>query len=159
MPEDEAANLLNGLDIVHIHGQLGRLPWQKQNLSGGVMCPYEPSQDVERIKWAAKCLRIQHEEHEQTTVAGDTAKTLIRKGQIIFFIGFGFSDDNMRKLGFESGQVCSDPDRIFRGTCLGWTVQEKKRFNRRYQGISLDNETHGAIEFLRNSDLFSTIWT
>lgn len=155
LSEEGAKAVLSDLQIVHIHGQMGRLPWQDSSVSDVVNGYEKKPEGTDHISKVSNCLRIIHEEHDQTTAAGKTANSLIREAEAVFFLGFGYSSENMQKLGFYSGENLKSNKNIgLVGSAMGWTSQEIEDFQRRYPGISLGHSAHGAIEFLRHSQLF-----
>lgn len=151
----EASMVMDDLQIVHIHGQMGRLPWQDSSVSEVVNGYEKKPEGLEHIAKVSTCLRIIHEAHEQTTVAGETACSLIEEAEAVFFLGFGFSRENMEKIGFRSGADQKRGKNIaIEGSAMGWTPTEIEDFKRRYPGFSLGHPIHGSIEYLRNSQLF-----
>lgn len=109
--EEAVADKVKKLPIVHLHGQLGPLPWQ--NSSGSR--EYAPSEKIEDLAISAKGIRVIHEDVDvKTDQSFRHAHELIAIAQRVIFLGFGYHKTNLDRIldAFHSKQsVC--------GTCYG----------------------------------------
>lgn len=118
--DKEVADKLNGLRLIHVHGSLGRLPWQLDTESGIV-----PYGSVAHAVQASESLKILHETTDDTPEF-EKARDLIKHAERVWFLGFGFHDVNLKRLRMDGG--CS-PD-VFGGTLMGLSYLQIKRAKR-----------------------------
>jgi hypothetical protein len=90
---------------------------------------------------ACKSIKVVHEaEIKQSEFVA--ARQWITTAECVLFIGFGYLDANMRKLGFESRRPILD-NSIVVGTHKGFKVPAWKRVCNKYY-FSREAKTHGA---------------
>ena len=98
--EPEIAKAAKSMEIVHVHGQLGYLPWQNKHvdtevpfgrLGGG---NYEIFRAVEHIK-------IIHEASESDSEF-ERARELLSQAERVYIIGFGYDETNLKRLGLNN---------------------------------------------------------
>lgn len=99
---DECADRLKNIPIIHVHGSLGSLPWQESSISE---VKYEIWKNERyrglAVKHGGENIIIVHNANEQTTEF-QQAQELLTKAQIVYFLGFGFNKDNVRRLKIET---------------------------------------------------------
>ena len=133
------SEVLRGIRIVHVHGQLGYLPWQDP---GGR--PYESVFDTDETRARAEKIKIIYEAidaDEDFVVAQD----ILRDTERVHFLGFGYHETNMRRLGFpwpEKKEV--------RGSCFQLTSHEKKQIVGKYENLRLMDDGWNCYQYLRN---------
>jgi hypothetical protein len=90
------------IPIIHVYGQIGYLPWQEKNH----FRTYEPIKQDEMtlltIKESSEGIKIIHEEHAEDDPAFKQARGLLGKADKIIFLGFGYHDQNLKRLGIEN---------------------------------------------------------
>lgn len=94
--DENIAVELNQLKIIHVHGQLGFLPWQKHNVIDSVI-EYGGKSYKYSFLSAAKHIKIIHEANpasEEFKIATE----LIEDANSVYFLGFGFHPENLRRL-------------------------------------------------------------
>jgi hypothetical protein len=103
--EEEIVNELNRLQILHLHGSLGYLPWEGTIQSESSL-PYQP-RDIQNPTNCDDLLVMSR----NIAIISDVNPTywplkksidLLKSSTNIIFIGFGFHSTNMARLGFES---------------------------------------------------------
>lgn len=96
--QDMCVQELSKIDILHVHGQIGRLPWQDY-LRGVIETErvYEPKIAPGWIWPCAKHIKIIGEA-DLTSPEYEKARSAIRSATRLHFIGFGFNEDNMKRL-------------------------------------------------------------
>lgn len=141
--DDECANILGYIPIIHIHGQLSYLPWQCD--IDKPSRPYsEIISDIEEIRVAADQLKIISEGNINTEELQQAVR-LMYESSYIYILGFGYHDENLKKLQF--GHFKS---RHVRGSCYGLGDADTTAINSRW-GIRFPDQTKGDILFfLRN---------
>jgi len=92
--DDECTESLSFIPIIHVHGSLGSLPWQASNYSR----PYEKTNDLSEIQKASKQIIVMSEKEEYASVFHTVFK-LMEKASKIYFLGFGYHNTNLRRLG------------------------------------------------------------
>lgn len=116
--EKQAATYVSYLPIVHLHGQLGYLPWQ----DGKPEQTRRFSSDLDEpsIRAASECIKIIHEADNLDDREFFRAHQLLAKAQEIVFLGFGYHPTNLQRLRLD----LLLPGTILRGTCYGLTTKE-----------------------------------
>ena len=92
--EQSALGLLNHLSILHVYGQLGKYG---QSLSGDTR-PYDSKINSLSLHVAAKGIKIIPEARDDDEVFTQTS-ALLNWAQRICFLGFGFDELNVQRLG------------------------------------------------------------
>jgi hypothetical protein len=113
--EDKIVQALNHLKILHVYGNIAPLKWQNP-------CDYvDYKQQINEsiLQNAANKIRTVYEEKENPEVI--EAKNLLQQADQIFFLGFGFAQENMEALGLP-GLISEDC--LILGTVLGLEPKE-----------------------------------
>ena len=111
--------LLENIPIIHLHGQVGKLPWQVKGNKGK---PYDKTfsalslikdRSVSKDNYSAydrerAVLYIRHEISGQITIIHENeldndpafkdAYKLLKDAERIYFLGFGYNNENLRRL-------------------------------------------------------------
>ena len=127
MGPEAAGQVLKRLPITHVHGQLGRLPWQDGQ---DPPVPYGPDAAHplgETIANATKGIRIISDDISMG-VALRQAQEYLRDAQVIAFLGFGYLPLNLERL-FKRIEYRADTITIT-GTCSGFTEAERQQKTR-----------------------------
>lgn len=137
----EVADVLAKIPIVHVHGQLGDLPWQSSNGR-----PYKVTFDTSEIAAAAEGIRVVSEP-TQIEGAFGPARDQIKSAERIVFIGFGYHRDNFTRLNLDlkSGQ------QRYYGSCFGKTPLELSEIEGWFKPsrILMGDPNSESLEFLR----------
>jgi hypothetical protein len=95
-PASECANLVKSLSITHLYGDLGELPWQRENNDEPVPFGADAT-NVLYLKRASSRIKIVHED-----VSGNDqfrrAHEWLRDAQSICFLGFGYGEVNLERI-------------------------------------------------------------
>lgn len=94
--DKEVAEQLNMIKFIHPHGQLGFLPWQNTG-SNEPIIEYDGEETPYKIVHSSKCIKIIHEANEESQEFS-FASNLLSEADEIFFLGFGYHKDNLRRL-------------------------------------------------------------
>jgi hypothetical protein len=111
---EETAARFGEMPFVHVHGSLGRLPWQPEDKAKPAV-PYGAAGDVPGHVSAARDSIIVLHEADQNSLEFERARRLIAAAQQVYFLGFGFHRTNLERLGM--GQI--GPQNPSRGTIQG----------------------------------------
>lgn len=94
MSSDEASTTLSNIPIIHVHGSLGPYP----------EIPYQSGFKTDEILEISKQIQIIHEVSDREdgfcSPEFKQAHELLSSAERIFFLGFGFHPDNIRRLRF-----------------------------------------------------------
>jgi hypothetical protein len=94
MSPDDASSTLLGIPIIHVHGSLGRYP----------DVPYMSDCETDKLLEISKQIQIIHEvsnpEYGFCNREFEQANELLNQAKRIFFLGFGFHPDNIRRFQF-----------------------------------------------------------
>jgi hypothetical protein len=96
--DSECATALQAVEIVHVHGDLGNLPWQEERTGEHRTREYTPEFTPEAVRAAARGIRIVHEVKPNDEPFG-RAHDLIAQAERLCFLGFGYHQDNVNRLG------------------------------------------------------------
>lgn len=91
--DSAAAQALASIEIIHVHGSLGKLPPLHR---GGR--PYTPTLDASMVRDAAKEIIVVGEASDDTAEF-KRARDVLSKAKRIMFLGFGFHAESVRRLG------------------------------------------------------------
>jgi hypothetical protein len=148
---DEAARILRDvLRVIHVHGQLGPLPYADHGQ--GNSRAYQPA-DISNLRdtavAVAPAIKIVHE-----GATGDAefvqARALLARSEMIIFLGFGYLPKNVERLGIASLSTNIG----LTGTAVGLLEGERAAVAQLIgRHASLGNPHHGALEFLRTHSL------
>jgi hypothetical protein len=104
---EECVKQLRTIPIIHVYGKLGNLPWKTDDKSASI--PYGgnlagESDDIryKRIEWVAKSIKIIPESHNTAKEQQKKINELINNAEKIFFLGFGFHSENLRRINLDS---------------------------------------------------------
>jgi hypothetical protein len=139
-PENECAEKLKGIPIIHVHGRLGALPWQEE--SGRSYYKGINYDDVESV---SKQIKVITEQENDTSPEFDEAFKILSSSKFICFLGFGYNSTNLRRLRIQSLL----PKKIVFGTSFGFGLSERKDISYKWQ-IILQGDHNEILEFLKN---------
>jgi len=141
LDDSAAAKALETIPVIHVHGTLGRLPWQ----SGSGECrAYEPQLTAPAVRAAASAIRIVHEaSYEDSEFV--RARTILAAAESIVFLGFGYLAQNIERLGIDF----SVPH-FLGGSAFGFKDLEQIAIRRRFEDkIKLGHEHYQVLGYLR----------
>ena len=97
--DEQVAEVLSSIPIIHVHGSLGPLPWQSSNGRpySEVNFPSYPDEAFKLAELASKNLLIVSEE-EKSTNEFNRAFDCLKSAKRIYFLGFGYHEPNLKKL-------------------------------------------------------------
>lgn len=100
LSDNDAAELVRTIPIIHLHGDLGKLP-----VLDGSGRPFEPTVSPSILKQCASNIKIIHEDVSANSQFVK-AQELIKSTSVICFLGFGFHPVNIKRIWAEkSGSV------------------------------------------------------
>jgi hypothetical protein len=116
--EVECKNALANIAIIHLHGRLGYLPWQRERDA----VPFAQNPMAPQVVEAClRELRIVHESIEDRNVEFKEARRLIREAKRLYFLGFGWAPQNIERLIVEDNGLQG-----VEGTAFGLTQAEQR---------------------------------
>ena len=124
--QNECAQQVSTIPIVHVYGSLGKLGWQsKGNTDDAIEYGAEPTLD--RIRHCVRSIRIIGE--GDTTAASDPtfekAREYIGAARKVVFLGFGYHEANVSRL--QLNKVLKNAS-IVEGTSYGMTSLQRSKF-------------------------------
>jgi hypothetical protein len=147
LDKEEAKSLLKTVQILHLHGKLGSLSWEKLGSRDyGDRALYD-------LDTAANNIRIIHEDEVATDPIFEEAKELLINAKIVCFLGFGFLAENVNRLGLHDiGKL----GLRFVGTAHGLTNAEKKSAIHITGGNTrLGGSKEGCLDYLRATGILN----
>lgn len=115
VPEQEIITILKQLKIIHVYGSIAPLRWQ--DAKDGI--EYKTPITGLILQKTSKNLRTIYEEKQNPEL--DEAKKLIAEAKRVFFLGFGYADENMEILGLPN--IISHSSKVY-GTAFGFETNE-----------------------------------
>lgn len=156
--EKECKEKLNQLRILHVYGSMGPLEWQSEYTKHRLpLVPYVNKLDRNTIYFAAEGIKIIPQKSSSPSKEFTEAQDLISKAKALYFLGFGYSKDNMERLGIKTLRM---PQKIM-GTAKGLGYQEYQEvrrmsiFNIPIEDNLLDDKT--VYEFLHDCVDFNSL--
>lgn len=145
IPEDKIIEQLNQIKICHVFGQVGPLEWQGQD--GQI----EYRASLSNINIDALCdnIKIVHEKGENPKLR--EAQELISKVHRVFFLGFGYAEENLDALNIPA--ILEDVPLVF-GTSMGLTNREKTKIVSQFQAL-IENKSRTA--YIDNKDCLALL--
>jgi hypothetical protein len=113
--EEEAGAILNDIPIVHLHGRLGYLPWQRE----GETRPYDTTVDRNALRACANNVKVVNRNTLVNAEEFARARKLLSEAERIHFLGVGFNNQNLSRLG-----VMDLPDDRANATGIGLVQKE-----------------------------------
>ncbi len=120
--ESEAAKIVKSIPIIHLHGNLGDLPFHGSKNER----PYRSDVNLDNIKLATENIKIVSEAVKDDPEF-QKARYVLSNAKRVIFLGFGYHDDNVFRLDLR--QTCQI-DVSFYGSCFGFTELERKTLSR-----------------------------
>ena len=115
-PGEECAKMMRKIPIIHLHGDLGILPFM-----GDRPVPYDGKIRSKSLTSATQSIRIVHEVTDEPQFK--QARQLLEKAEIVCYLGFGFNEVNLDRLNISL--MCAVPSRAVFGTA--YDVGKAKR--------------------------------
>ncbi len=141
--DKEVTALLSSIPIVHVHGQLGLLPWQANARNAR---EYGGSLTQGGLIEASKSIKIIHEDITKDPEI-DKAKQLIKQSERTFFLGFGYDPTNLQRLGIDQSGHNN-----FVGTGMGLSyntlARTREEFERMKRSITI-NADQDIVTFFK----------
>lgn len=137
---EDVQEIVSRIEIVHVHGDLGKLPWQSP--SGR---PYKVTYDPETIQEVSKSIRVISAKHP-VNGAFSEAKRLLSRSERIIFLGFGYHRTNLERLGIDTSL-----DLQLFGTSFGLTQLECEEIKEFFSPIPIQfgKNDWKVLQFLR----------
>jgi hypothetical protein len=130
------------IPIVHLHGDLGALPWQEVATD---IRDYDTEISASTVSLAARRIKIIHEEPAERDDKFNEAKRLLTEAERVYFLGFGYDHKNMERLDVLNWAR----ERNVYGTAPSLTPHERDVIMRRIDG-RIELTSHNCFELLRN---------
>ncbi|MCH7575958.1 MAG: hypothetical protein IIA59_12675 [Candidatus Marinimicrobia bacterium] len=149
LPTADIVEAVESLEILHVNGILAPLDWQ--NIKG-VKQPYRKSLKTVDIDSHVNNIQIIFDSRQDDTTTEIERK--IKSAENIYFLGFGYADENMKQLGFP--EILEAHQTIY-GTAKGLTSTQIAQVKRQYFTKRDFREPHlytlNCLEVLENQIL------
>jgi hypothetical protein len=142
--EEECAAVLERIPIIHLHGRLGYLPWER----GEGHRPYSAVMNRDVMDICIKNIKVVHEDPKDGRDKDfERAHELMQNAEAIYHLGFGYGPLNLERL-----KVRDLGNKLTYGTGKGLTQKECADASRLVGGPTRVNPQPGmdCIELLRN---------
>jgi hypothetical protein len=127
--QEEYRERLRHLSVLHIYGSLGRLPWRTYDSESVVPeVPYGGATNLtdDNIIAAAKSIQIMGESASKISGRLQEFQELMKDCKALYFLGFGYHELNMQRLGINTLNI---PSKVM-GTAQGLSYQRMKEIER-----------------------------
>ena len=146
-PDDEIQTIMKSFNIIHLHGNLGDLPWQQTD----AVRPYTNEITKGAIDICIQKIKIVHEPIvDERDKEFFRARVLLRNAQRVYCLGFGYGAQNMRNLDF-----ISLPNGAIRGSGVGLTSHECNLIKASVEGRVSVYGSMSCATLLRNVAMLS----
>lgn len=144
VPEPDVSKCLKKLKILHVYGQIAPLKWQdpKQGID------YRPQISETLLQKTAANIKTIYEQEESPEL--NEAKQLLAQAKQIFFLGFGYAEENL--------EILKLPDRTKKttwiyGTAFGVEVREKYDIRSRIiQWLPVESSDQVEVGYLKSTE-------
>ena len=145
---EEAARLVPTANIHHVHGTLGDPEWLDSKAQRANPYEMRPSHELfhRAVANAASMIKNVHDEIDETTL--EDLSVPLGKAECVYFIGFGFDERNVQRLGIPSVLQHSSKV-VLRGTRLGLTDLELRPSSPLFANHPLHLYDIDALTFLK----------
>ncbi|MBN2267787.1 MAG: hypothetical protein JW725_05635 [Candidatus Babeliaceae bacterium] len=136
--EKACAEAIRGITIIHAYGQAGFLEWQS-NPNKMQIIPYGSTTDWKGAQTCANAIKIVGEDRSN----GDEliqASEAIRRAKKVYFLGFGYHKENMKRLRPEN----FDNKPIVKGTYLHEYMAPESITSEELNGLGYSIELHNT---------------
>ncbi|MBN2155280.1 MAG: hypothetical protein JW776_04505 [Candidatus Lokiarchaeota archaeon] len=142
-PISDCAKVLKEIQIIHVYGSLGELPELATNANKAVLYDITQSNEQERMdyyKIAADSLRIIPEERGSRLDSKhlSSVPSILRGAERIYFLGFGFLDENMDKIFTETGKEENNILKEVGGRCYGTAMGMSPHLKKKLATMGLE---------------------
>ena len=145
LADDELWAMLAQIPIIHVHGQLGSFGPQEGARA------FTPDVNENTIRTAAAGIKVIHENGTNFSPEYKRAHELLSQAEIVCFLGFGYQEDNVRRL--RAGTIKSYE--VFAGTGFGLESSERSKAVQLVGGnLFIDQPDRDCTLFLRNQAIF-----
>lgn len=145
--EKDAAQIIDDIPIIHVYGRISPMSWE--NPSG---IKFRPA--LEKVNPSILSKNIQVMYSDRTTKASNKAMRLIEDAKFLYFLGFGYAEENLNAIGIPQRLK---QDQVIIGTGYSMSEQAINRANRLIRGdklhstnVKLNPDTDSA-ELLRKN--------
>jgi hypothetical protein len=101
--EPESGEVIKKIPIIHLHGRLGYLPWEGEK--SGPCRPYETTITRDVVNTCIREVKVVHRTTEINAQEFAQAKALLAKADRVYFLGVGFNNRNLERIGVKQLQA------------------------------------------------------
>jgi hypothetical protein len=141
---EECTNKLKKIPIIHLHGQLGYLPWQSSDVTKWRDYGKDTNEKF-AFREASTLIKIISKNISEN-LEFNQAHNLIQEGEVVYFLGFGYNDNNLQRLNIKKKR----PTNIISGSSYNLGEAEKKEIKTKWNYIELADSKYDVLGFLRN---------
>lgn len=140
LSDKESQSFINKVEVIHLHGSLGNLPWQ----SGEIKVEFgEEIDEYDQLLKVSGSIKIIHED-VTSNAEFKRAFELMNSSNRIYFMGFGYNSTNLDRLRINEIKT------TILGTSIGLTDNERTQIEKNYRNIRLRGlENIDCLEFLK----------
>ena len=146
--EEDAAEIVSKIPIVHVYGQIAALPWQSKD---GL--EFQP--DLEKVdpRKYSKDLQIMY--GLRATKSGKEAKSMIQAADSLCFMGFGYAPENLEAIGIPE---ILKPSQIINGTAYQMSLLKTNQAARSIRGDKLSKRNVKIDSEMDSAALVRYLW-
>lgn len=139
---EECSQILSAfIPIIHLHGRLGYLPWEKEGSRD-----FNDTRDARTVEMCVKNIKIVHEDiADGRDKDFERANKLINEAERVTFLGMGYGETNIKRLRIEA----LGKNKII-GTAVGLTERECADIRSRWEERILLHTGANREQVLRN---------
>lgn len=149
----QAKECMRYVRVVHVYGKIGKLEWETDQEENLVVQKYTPCSDPQHILQMSKGIHLIPEDRDKNPLC-EVASTDINWAERIHFLGFGWLQENLTRLGLKGKwlKAYENTGRHFGGTFYGWTQEERENFINTYG--EMNTQDKDCLTYLRTASSF-----
>jgi hypothetical protein len=150
--DEETANKIKSIPVIHVHGKLGYLPWEREP-GAQYIREYHDEVIPAEIKAAAQNIKIVHDSIRfEDDNDFKNAYEYISTSNRIIFLGFGYDPTNLSRLRIDFKKL----DKEYLGSCYGLGKEEIRNLAKSiFNNIDLGESEDKILSFLRKKDILT----
>lgn len=150
--DDDASRAVQQIDFIHLHGQLGFLPWWNKDVKGSRRA-YAATLSPEVLKGAANDIVIVSEFDEKNFPFMMRVQSALNSADVVGFLGFGYHRDVLERLKLTELSARREELEFF-GSAYCLPRGRRSELGAIYPGIIVGDEQHRVGGFLNDCTLF-----
>ncbi len=151
--DDDCIAQISKLKIYHLHGTLGKLPWQTKDEN--LVVSYDLGKiSAKQVQIASQSIKIIHES-EKIESSYEQAHICLQTVKRVYFLGFGYHPTNLIRL---IGNLKPRQDVAIGGTMYGMSLSAKEAARRKIARFNSPSPFIAAEDIFPNEEIYEYLY-